>query len=199
MKRSWVAVAALATLFAAEASASGFLVARFGGEHGHPTTSNATAMYYNPAGLALGSGTGVFLDGSLAWRVMEYDRDPGAVDNPLEPGDTGSGTPNTAEGLEANAGKGTLTNILGSPFLGITSDFGVEGLGLGLGFYVPFGGSSVYDQGDHDPAFPGAEDGAQRWWVVQGTIRSLYFTAAGAYHIPAANLSIGLSLNAVRS
>ena len=33
----------------AEASASGFFVARFGGEHGHPTTDNPTAMYYNPA------------------------------------------------------------------------------------------------------------------------------------------------------
>ena len=33
------------------ASASGFATARFGGEHGHPTTDNPTALYYNPAGI----------------------------------------------------------------------------------------------------------------------------------------------------
>lgn len=200
MNRSSAAlVFTLAVFFASEASASGFLVARFGGEHGHPTTDNATAMYYNPAGLALGRGTSVFLDGSLAWRTFKYTRDEGAIDNLLSTDQVGDGTPDTPEGRAANAGEGSLSNILGAPFFGVQSDLGIEGLGLGLGFYAPFGGSSVYDRRDYDPNFPGAEDGAQRWWVVEGTIRSLYFTGAAAYNIKPAKLSVGLGVNVVKS
>lgn len=200
MNRSSVAlVATLALMLVSEAAASGFLVARFGGEHGHPTTDNATAMYYNPAGLALGKGTSVFIDGSLAWRQFNFDRDPDGIDSPLGENTIGEGTPDSDAGREANGGEGSLTNILAAPFLGLRSDLGIEGLGLGLGFYAPFGGSSVYDRSDHDPAFPGASDGAQRWFVIEGTIRSLYFTGAGAYTIKPANLSIGLGVNVVRS
>ena len=35
-----------------EATASGLAAARFGGEHGHVTAANATALYHNPAGIA---------------------------------------------------------------------------------------------------------------------------------------------------
>ena len=60
----------------ASAQASGFGTARFGGEHGHPTTDNPTAIYYNPAGLAEDT-PGMekkdwrlkfFVDGNLALR-----------------------------------------------------------------------------------------------------------------------------------
>ncbi|HMJ10332.1 MAG TPA: hypothetical protein VK524_02945, partial [Polyangiaceae bacterium] len=44
---------------AGSAQASGFATARFGSEHGHPTTTNATAIYYNPAGIAESRGTHV--------------------------------------------------------------------------------------------------------------------------------------------
>jgi len=200
VKRSSAALTiTLGVLFAVPAQASGFLVARFGGEHGHPTTDNATAMYYNPAGLTLGKGTRLFLDGSLAWRTFTYDRDEGAFDHPLEANDVREGTPNTPEGIAANSGEGTLSNILGAPFFGVQSDLGIDGLGLALGFYAPLGGSSVYDRGDFDPKYPGAQDGAQRWWVIEGTIRSLYFTGAAAYEIKPANLSIGLGVNVVKS
>ena len=54
--------------------ASGFYVARFGGEHGHPTTDNLSAIYYNPAGLSLGAGTRLTIDANLAWRAGSYER-----------------------------------------------------------------------------------------------------------------------------
>jgi long-chain fatty acid transport protein len=50
---STVVALGLISAFAGRAGATGIAVARFGGEHGTPMTSDPTAMYYNPAGLAL--------------------------------------------------------------------------------------------------------------------------------------------------
>ena len=200
----WVAAALLVFYAAAEAQASGILVARFGGEHGHPTTDNLTAMYYNPAGLALRpGGFRLYLDGNFAWRNYTYNRPRGAIDNILSenPDDFGvgsvSGTPEA--GVAANSGEATLFNVLASPFIGIASDFGIENFGAGLSFYVPFGGQSIYDRKDKIDGFPGAEDGPQRWWTIEGTIRSLYITGAAAYRIPSLELTLGLGLNLVTS
>ena len=166
------------------AYASGFFVARFGGEHGHPTTDNPTAIYYNPAGLTLGKGLRLYLDGNFAWRTFTYERPIEAIDSCLGtadecgdvPANSAVGTP--ADALSANSGKGTLNNQLASPFIGATYQTGNWGFGLGL--YAPFGGSSVYDKvsrvGDH----VGTEDGPQRWWAIEGTIRTVYITGAAA-------------------
>src|SRR5690606_41508603 len=64
-------VALAGGLWSSSAEASGFAAARFGGEHGHPTTDNATAIYYNPAGIALSKGTHVFVDATMALRRSE--------------------------------------------------------------------------------------------------------------------------------
>lgn len=198
MKRTLLSlsVACGATLCAGNAAASGIAVARFGGEHGHPTTNNPTAIYYNPAGLALGFGTRLYIDGNFAWRSFSYTRPAGAIDNVQPAGSTGSFTPE-GDGVLANSGEANLNNLLVSPFVAVTSDFGIKGFGAGVGFYVPFGGQSVWDEGEANPDFPGAQDGAQRWWVIEGTIRSAYITGAIAYEIPDLNLSIGLSGNYV--
>ena len=200
-----LAAVIVAFLFAGHANASGILVARFGGEHGHAATDNPTAIYYNPAALSLGKGTRVFIDGSLALRSFTYTRDPGAIDNVLhpdpanaeDPGGNGTGTP--PSGIDANSGEASLFNVLGAPFLGVATDFGVEGLGVGLGFYAPFGGSSVWDNKDETRDFAGSEDGPQRWWIIEGTIRSLYFTGAASYMIEPLNLSFGAGINLVRN
>jgi long-chain fatty acid transport protein len=186
--------------------ASGFFVARFGGEHGHPTTDSLTAMYYNPAGLALGKGTRLYIDGNLAYRIFSYQRAREAVTNPLAAsvfdtpcarGQCEAGTPEAD--IAANAGKGTLNNFLASPFIGVASDFGLENASFGLSLYAPFGGSSTYDKVDKVGNHPGSVDGAQRWWAIEGTIKSVYITAAAAYRIPQYNLSIGLGINVVKN
>ena len=197
----YLVVALVAALLTAEASASGLVVARFGGEHGHPTTGNATSIYYNPAGLSLLGGTRLFIDGSLAWRSYEYTRPASAIDNVLDgpgavPGSVG-GTPADATG--ANSGKGSLFNVLAAPFFGATTDFGVKGLGAGVGFYVPIGGQSVWDKQDKVDGYPGAEDGAQRWWVMEGIIRTLYFSAGVAYRYEPLKLSLGATFNMTKS
>ena len=185
------------------AYASGFFVARFGGEHGHPTTDNPTAIYYNPAGLTLGKGLRLYLDGNFAWRTFTYDRPEGALDSCLgEADECGSVTANgrvgtPANALNANTGKGTLNNQLASPFIGATYQTGNWGFGVGL--YAPFGGSSVYDKVPRVGNHVGTEDGPQRWWAIEGTIRTVYMTGAVAYRIPKAKLSIGLGLNLASS
>lgn len=179
-------------LWSTDAAASGFAAARFGGEHGHPTTSNATAIYYNPAGIALSKGTHIFIDATTALRWASYDRPGSAVNNPssLE----------AAPG--ANDGKSTLFNGIVAPFAGITSDFGTDFIYGGLGVYFPFGGSAVWDKNPSytgSDAFPGAVDGTQRWYSIDGTIRSMYVTGALGFNIRKIGLSLGVSGSAIRS
>jgi long-chain fatty acid transport protein len=185
------------------AHASGIAAARFGGEHGHPTTDNATAIYYNPAGIALSKGTHIFVDATLALRWASYTR-PAAG-----PDDVAMGTTpvqNSQQTLElapgANDGKATLFNAIAAPFLGVTSDFGTDFIYGGIAGYFPFGGSAVWDQNptyNGNEQFPGAVDGVQRWYSIDGTIRSLYLTAALGFNIRKIGLSLGLSGSAIRS
>ncbi len=179
---------------ATPATAGGFSVARFGGEHGQAAGTGVTALYYNPAGIAFESGTRFYVEGTLAYRTVDYDRDPGAIDN------LGTGTPE--EDIAANAGPAHLANILASPFVGAASDLGVDGLGVGVAFYAPFGGQAKWDKNEAyigNEEYPGAEDGVQRWANIEGAQRSLYLTLGGAYTTPNKNLSFGVGLNVIKS
>jgi long-chain fatty acid transport protein len=194
-----LAVTALAT--SGTASAGGISVARFAGERGHAATDHVSAIYYNPAGLALAGGTNVYVEGLFAYRMVDYDRDPGAIDA-VDPED---GTP--PDGVAANSGKAELRNAIASPFFAASSDFGLKGFAAGIGFYVPFGGQAEWGKvdaygPDGDPAlrerFPGAYDGPQRWSAIEGQQRSIYYTAALAY-APHPRFSIGATFSRVDS
>jgi long-chain fatty acid transport protein len=198
------AFAAVATAWALAASAprtayaGGFLAARFGGEQGHPMTDDPSALYYNPAGLSLKRGTRLHLNGLLAWRLASYDRPTGAIDNPLPSGAMGAGTPESD--LAVNSGKADLANVIVSPFLALTTDFGVKNLGVGIGFAVPFGGQASWNQNAAyrgSLQYPGAVDGVQRWATIDGIIRSQYIMIGGAYTIQRARLSIGATVNII--
>ena len=197
MQRVWMSlgICAATLLLSLPAFASGFFVARFGGEHGHPTTDHLSSIYYNPAGLSLGKGTRLTIDANLAWRMFSYERPEDAIDNIFDDG--ASGTPR--EAVSANAGEATLNNFIAAPFAAVASDFGIEGFSAAVGFYAPFGGSSVYDKSENLEMYPGAADGPQRWWAIEGTIRSVYITGAAAYRIKPLRLSVGLGLNIVKS
>ncbi|MSP15364.1 MAG: hypothetical protein EXR73_01915 [Myxococcales bacterium] len=201
MKRALALLLAAATpLVPATAAASGFLVARFGGDYAGPATSHPSAIYYNPAGLALGHGTRIALEGVFALRSIEYTRPDAAVDNPLAAGVSSGGTPSDATG--ANSGTATLSNFVAAPFAGFASDLGVKHLGVGAGVYVPFGGSASWDENSAyagNTAYPGAVDGVQRWHAIDGTIRSLYASAGAAYYLPGPRLSVGAAVNFVRN
>jgi long-chain fatty acid transport protein len=186
------------TLLPSPARAGGILAARFGGEQGHPMTDDPSAIYYNPAGLSLKRGTRLHLNGLLAWRLASYDRPTGAIDNPLPSGAMGAGTPQSD--LAVNAGKAELSNVIVSPFLALTTDFGVKNLGVGVGFAVPFGGQASWNQNAAyrgSLQYPGAVDGVQRWATIDGVIRSQYIMIGGSYTIPRARLSIGATVNII--
>lgn len=175
------------TVAPTDALASGYSVARFGGEHGHPTTTNATSLYYNPAGFGMAQGTHVFVDVNLAWRRVTWDHARSASDDP-----------NAPDG--ANDGQAKLFNIIASPMLGVTHRLG--DLSLGAGFYTPFGGQSSWSKNDkfeNDPNLPGAVDGPQRWHTISGRLVSSFVTAGAAYHLKDAGLSFGLTGNLILS
>ncbi len=183
-----VAIASMVT-WSSIAAASGFASSRFGGEHGNPTESNPTALYYNPAGIALSDGVHLFGEGNVALRHATWDHAQSKYDVPEPPGAAG-----------ANYGKASLTNVFGAPALGATGKMG--DLGFGVGVFVPFGGRGQWDKNDRfanltfPDAIPGAAvDGVQRWHGYEGAITFLYLTAGVAYRL--GPLSIGVAGNFV--
>ncbi len=193
-----VAAALAVGLWTGDARASGFSTARFGGEHGHPTTENATAVYYNPGAIALSKGTHVFVDGLIALRGVSYERPASAVNTQSG----AAGLPNHSLDYfdGANNGTGSLLNVAGAPFLGVTSDFGTEFIYAGAAVYVPFGGGTTWSKNDafaDSGVSAGAVDGVQRWYAIDGSLRSFYFTGALAFKIKPAKLTIGVSGSAI--
>jgi long-chain fatty acid transport protein len=179
-------VAALVLLPTA-ANAAGFASARFGGELGHPTTSNATALYFNPAALALGKGTTLYLDGVVALRSGWWEHGSAATER-ADPGDAAG----------ANIGRATFSNVFAGPMLAASTRRG--DLALGAAFYVPFGGRSSWDKNLRfagDPRYPLAADGVQRWHTIDGAITVAYATVGGAYRF--GPLAVGVTGNLVRS
>jgi long-chain fatty acid transport protein len=180
---------ALATWVGASrtAAAAGFAASRFGGEHGNVTTSNPTALFYNPAGIAFSEGTTLFLDGTLALRHATWEHALAPTDMAEPPG---------AEG--ATAGKASLFNVFGGPMFGATTHLGP--LTVGAAFMVPFGGRAHWGTNDrfkNDPMFPLAVDGVQRWQAIEGALTFMYFTAGVAYRLR--RVSVGLTGNFIRS
>ncbi|HEX7669586.1 MAG TPA: outer membrane protein transport protein, partial [Polyangiaceae bacterium] len=163
------------------ARASGLSVARFGGEHGNPMTTEATAIYYNPSGIADSEGGHVFGDVSVAFRGATYDHARSASD---------AGDPTS------NTGHASLFNVIFEPFVGATYRLGH--FAVGAAFYTPFGGQNSWSENDAfrgSTASPGAVDGVQRWYTIQGELRSSFFSAAGAYSF--GPVSIGVSANLI--
>lgn len=174
---------AFASVFAARAArASGFSVERFASEQGHPTTSNPTALYFNPAALTLSNGSHLFADLSVALRRVTYDR-PGAASDAVDPPD--------APG--ANTGRAQLLNPLVNPAL--VAVFKLGPLSVGVGFFTPFGGTVSWDK---RPAFlasryPGIADGVTRFHSIEGQLITSQFSLGAALRVAGTGLSLGMS------
>jgi long-chain fatty acid transport protein len=168
------------------AQASGFASARFGGEHGNVTTTNPTALYYNPAGIGFSRGLHLFVDGNLAWRRLSWDH----TEVSAEPEPVGS------EG--ANSGHAEQSKLFGAPMLGASLRLG--SLALGAAVFVPFGGRSEWSKNGafkNSAAYPSAADGVQRWHSIRGALTYLYGSAGAAYRI--GPLSLGATFNIIHS
>jgi long-chain fatty acid transport protein len=190
----FVALAAV-TALPRTADASGFLTAKFGSDHGNPMTGNPYAVYFNPAALGGVNASMLTLDGSFAYRTVDYTRSEGAL------------TPSTSQlkgdpqYRDANTGAAHLGNFAVGPYGGFASNLGTKWLSIGLASYVPFGGAASWDKNKKyvgNLSVPGAQDGPQRWHSISGSAISWYNTAAIALTIPTARLSFGLSGSYIR-
>ncbi len=171
----------------APAFGSGFAAAEFGGEHGNVVTTNPTALYFNPAGIAFGEGTRLYVSGVLALRRASWTHAQAASETPEPPG---------AEG--ADTGEARFSNLFGAPALAATT--WIRRLALGGAFYVPFGGRVHWDPNPrfaNDPNFPLAADGVQRWHIIEGAVTSFYFTLGAALRL--GPVALGVTGNLVRS
>ena len=176
-----------------DASASGYLTARYGSDQGTPATGNPYAVYYNPAAMAGVKGTQVVVDVSVVLRQASYTRDTTA----LSPGAGNEAALSDPNYISANTGKGTLLNLLALPYFGAVSDFGTKSFRGGAAFYIPYGGLATWDKKDGTPGVPGSTDGPQRWHNISGTILAMHGTLAASYNIEPLNLSIGANVSGV--
>jgi len=123
----------LAVTGAGSADAAGFASARFGGELGNPVTTNPTALYYNPAGIAFSEGVDLFGDADLAIRHATWTHEaPAPLASEQQYSQVG------------NSGTASLLNVFGGPAVGATIKLG--NLALGAGLFVPFGGRVNWGQ-----------------------------------------------------
>ncbi|MBW2528140.1 MAG: outer membrane protein transport protein [Deltaproteobacteria bacterium] len=171
------------------AGATGFSSARFGGEHGTPTSPNPTALYYNPAAITGADGVHLLADAVLLLRDTRYEHAKAPTDEPEPAGMEG-----------ANSDTAHLFNPTVLPMLGATFDVG--DFAFGAAFYIPFGGGTMWDENDRfagNVQYPGAVGGSQRWHALDGTMYMMYWTAGAAYEIPETGLSIGATVSLIRS
>jgi long-chain fatty acid transport protein len=170
---------------ARDANASGFATQHFGGELGNVVTTNPTALYYNPAGIAFSDGIDLYLDGNIAIRHATWDH----VAPPPGPGDQ----PNKEDG---NTGRAHLLNVFGGPTIAGTAKFGNFAFGVGL--FVPFGGRVDWADGDNpDPKLPLTAGGVQRWHMLTASLTFLQASVGAAYKL--GPVAIGVTGNLMNS
>lgn len=179
-------------LIGQDAHASGYLTARFGADHGTPATPNPYAVYFNPAAMGGTRGTNIVVDASILLRHATYERG----DNALSP-DPNNPNKTNADYVNANTGKGSLTNVLALPYIGGTTDLGTKDFRLGLAGYIPYGGMATWSKKGGVAGVPGSTDGPQRWHNIAGTILAMHGTLAASYTIQPINLSIGASVSGI--
>lgn len=179
--RIWAAsLAALGVIaLSASAMAGGFASARLGGLHGNAVSISPTSIYWNPGAIGKIEGSRLYLDGMFAVRHSSF----------------------TATAADpANSGRNTLgdngNNFIVSPAVAFTTDFGGSNVVLGAGFYVPFGGQSVWGKVDVPEGSPGfVQDGPQRWYNIDGKIQQMTGTLGAAVRTNDKTFSAGLMLN----
>lgn len=122
---------------------------QIGGPWGTPTATDATAVWWNPAGIASGSGTRLMIELEPTLASFNYAR------------------------TDPHGGNDAYTLTGAVPYAGVASDLTVKGLGVGLGFAIPFvrGGTETVDPG------PG------RYAMRVGNSRAIFILLGGGYNI----------------
>jgi len=188
MKRCGLSLLLLLGLLAPphRAAAQGFIIPELGARKNGMGTAigrpdDLTAIYHNPAALALLKGTRVGLSFTMAFlytdiRVHEWYVGQGANRRPFLP-DTAD-----AEGYYEPQGPGAAAPI---PFIGASTNLFSDKLTAAIGVYVP--NAAGADFGADKPS---------RYHVIDAYVISAFFTAALAYR-PFDWLAIGVGGSAV--
>jgi long-chain fatty acid transport protein len=140
-------------------------------------SGDASAIFHNPAGIAGGGRLVAELDGLAVFPRFTFFRRPTTNPNPTTP----------SEATFAFAPAKNTNSVGVVPFLGVSSDFGVEALGVGLGVYVPFGAALSMPQ-----------TGSQRNVVTEVALRSIHVTPTVAYRFWK-RLRVGVGFSYIRS
>ncbi|MFZ5480051.1 MAG: OmpP1/FadL family transporter [Myxococcota bacterium] len=112
-------------LLVSPAFAASLDILEVGGPWGTPGATDATAVWWNPAGLAAGEGTRIEVEGAPTFATVTFQRD------------------------DPNGGNDIYTFSGVVPYVGVASDLTVPGLGVGVALAVPFarGGAEVEEPG----------------------------------------------------
>ncbi|MCB9777044.1 MAG: outer membrane protein transport protein [Alphaproteobacteria bacterium] len=137
----------LALCWSASARAASLDNLEMGGLWGTPAATDGTALWWNPAGVAAGQGTRITIEGAPTFATIDIER---AAPH---------GGPDTVR----------LEGVV--PYAGAVSDFGVDGLGVGIGFGVPY-----VRGGAQDP-----EGGPVRYHLREGRIEAIDIMVAAGW------------------
>lgn len=162
------------------ASAASLDLLEVGGAYGTPAATNPSALWWNPAGLSVRGGTQLLIEGAPTFGALKADRA-----NP-DYGELGQfdGFPETYD----YAGPERFSSIGVVPFFGVSSDFGLDGLGVGLGLYVPTAKSAKTDQAW----------GPHRFAAREASIRAAHVSLGASYRVKEL-LAFGISGSIVDS
>lgn len=136
------------------------------GPWGTPASEGPTGVWWNPAMIGFGGGTRFLVEGAPTLANIRFQRD-----DPY---------PSSCAEEEAAGEDCTYTNWGGedrfryfgvAPFLGVSSDFGVKGLGIGAAMVVPHarGAKSIVD------------DGPARFHLREANIQAIYAMLGASY------------------
>lgn len=165
----------LTALLAGSANAASLDLIEVGGNWGTPGATDSTALWWNPAGLAVVDNTSFLVEGAPVLATVNWDRpnpDYGIIDRDrdgvADPGENGA----PGETYDYS-GKQTLKFFGVVPFAGVKSNFGVKNLGVGAGLAVPYAHSGNATE----------PDGIGRYQVREGNIQTIYGMLGAAYDI----------------
>lgn len=135
-------------LWLATASASSLDLLEVGGAWGTPAATGPTAVWFNPAAMSFEHGTRVLIEVAPTMGTFSLNRAEPSYDwtAPRSCGDD----PSAAWCTRPVLGGPDRARFVGAvPFLGVVSDLGVRGLGVGAALFVPHarGGAEVDEPG----------------------------------------------------
>jgi long-chain fatty acid transport protein len=155
-----------------------------------------SAIYHNPAGLALLSEYRLDISGTGILSHTKYLRCTEAFDINGIPGCYG-GFENPATTVKWGGmpkGFGIL------PFMGVSARFGLKHWTFGLGGYSPHNATGSFPDctRDSDGAPLDCSGAASRFDAIRGTVNTIYITPSAAYH-PHPAIAMGVGISAVRA